>query len=111
MKEASIDCALHAKPGDKDQLRCFSFGSVNSSKFAYQPSYAQEDEDTEAERNKTEITWEAVEFEIEGVKYALNQLTGEVYNLASYHQGNPVQVGKLIIEGKGKNQQYIYEPI
>ena len=48
---------------------------------------------------------------IKGVKYVINQLTGQVYNLASFYQGNPVQVGTLIIEGKGKNQQYIYEPI
>jgi hypothetical protein len=111
VKEASIDCALHSKAGDKEQLKCFTFGSVNPNKFAYQPSYSEEESDAIADRNKTTITWEAKELKIDGITYAYNELTGDVYNLESYKRGNPVQVGRLEISGKGKNAQFKYIPI
>ena len=109
VKEASIDCALHSKSSDKEKLKCFSFGSVDSSKFSFLPSYAQEDDDEDNARNKREITWEAREIELEGIKYALDQNTGNVYNLESYLKGNPIQIGRLIIEGTGKKQTYRLE--
>jgi hypothetical protein len=109
VKEASIDCALHSKSSDKEKLKCFSFGSVDSSKFSFLPSYAQEDDDEDNARNKREITWEATEIELEGIKYALDQNTGNVYNLESYLKGNPIQIGRLIIEGTGKKQTYRLE--
>jgi hypothetical protein len=109
VKEASIDCALHSKAGDKEQLKCFSFGSVDSSKFSFIPSYSHEDDDEDQARNKTKITWEATEIELEGIKYALDQTTGNVYNLESYLKGNPIQIGSLIVEGTGKKQTYRLE--
>ena len=109
VKEASIDCALHSKASDKEKLKCFSFGSVDSSKFSFLPSYSQEDDDEDNARNKTEITWEATEIELEGIKYALDQSTGNVYNLESYLKGNPIQIGRLIVEGTGKKQTYRLE--
>ena len=111
VKEASIDCALHSKAGDKEQLKCFSFGSVNSSKFSFQPSIDQEESDTVADKNKTKITWKAVELTLEGIKYAYNKLTREVYDLDSYNRGQPVQVGTISITGKGKTEQYKFIPI
>jgi hypothetical protein len=111
VKEASIDCALHSKAGDKEQLKCFSFGSVNSSKFSYQPSIDNEESDTVADKNKTKITWKAVELTLEGIKYAYNKLTREVYDLDSYNRGQPVQVGTLSLSGKGKTEQYKFIPI
>ena len=97
VKEASIDCALHSKASDKEKLKCFNFGTVNSSKFSYLPSYSQEDDDEDQARNRKEITWEATEIELEGIKYALDQNTGNVYNLESYIKGNPIQIVRLII--------------
>ena len=109
IKEASIDCSLHARAGAKEQLQCFSFGSVNPNKFAFEPSIANEEMDTVAQYNKREIKWKGVEVTIEGVKYALNKKTGDVYDLDSYKRGQPVQVGKLIITGKGKGAIYKFE--
>ena len=106
VKEASIDCALHSRAGDKEQLKCFNFGSVNSSKFSYQPSIDQEESDTVADKNKTKITWKAVELKVDGIKYAFNKLTGEMFDLDSYNRGQPVQVGTLSISGEGKNKTY-----
>ena len=106
VKEASIDCALHSRAGDKEQLQCFNFGSVNSSKFSYQPSIDQEESDTVADKNKTKITWKAVELKVDGIKYAFNKLTGEMFDMDSYNRGQPVQVGTLSIIGEGKNKTY-----
>ena len=112
VKEASIDCALHTKKGDKEGLKCFTFGSVNANKFSYQPSYDQEETDSVSDINKTKITWKAVQIDIEGVAYAAavdsnKKLLGEVFNLESYKRGDPVQVGYLQFTNKGKNFKYI----
>jgi hypothetical protein len=111
VKEASFDCALHSKAGAKEQLQCFSFGKVNSSKFSYYPSIAEEESDIIADKNKIKITWKAVELELEGIKYALKKDTGEVYDLDSYMRGLPVQIGNLITTGKGKDAKYKFERI
>ena len=107
VKEASIDCALHSQPGDKEQLKCLMFGNVNSSQFSYSPSIADEEDDAIADRNKTKLTWKAVELELDGIKYALNQLTGEVYDLDEYNRKNAVKVGTLKMHGK----EYKYSPV
>jgi len=111
VKEASFDCALHSKAGAKEQLHCFSFGKVNSSKFSYYPSMAEEESDVVTDKNKVTITWKAVELELDGIKYALKRETGEVYDLDSYSRGDPDQVGKLIVMGTGKAATYKFERI
>ena len=112
VKEASFDCALHATVGSKEPVKCFSFGSVNPSKFSYTPSFEEEESDTVAEHNQVTIKWKAVEVEIQGVKYALNKSTGDVYDLDSYQRGQPVQVGTLKIENQGKGKKvYKFERI
>lgn len=112
VKESSFDCALHATAGSKEPIQCFSFGSVNSSKFSYAPSYEEEESDTVAEHNLITVKWKAVEVEIQGVKYALNKAKGDVYDLDSYKRGQPVQVGRLKIENQGKGKKvYKFERI
>jgi len=98
VKEASIDCSLHDT--SKEGLRCFSFGTVDPSLFSYSGSYANEDADTVAEQNEREIELDAVEVTIEGIKYALVQETGNVYDWDSYMAKRPIQVGQLIQKGK-----------
>ena len=106
-KEASIDCALHSKVGSTEQLKCFTFGAVNSGKFSYNPSIDEEELDTVTEKNKAKITWKAVEVTLEGIVYAYKKDTGDVYDLESYKLGQPVHVGKLTIIGT----QYKFEKI
>jgi hypothetical protein len=103
VKEASIDCALHLKSNASEKLQCFQFGSNDSEKFAYEPSFAEEQSDAIANKNKKEVTWKAKALELEGVKYALNPKTNEVYDYDSYVNGNPEKVADLIITGKGKD--------
>ena len=111
VKEASIDCSLHAKAAAKDGLTCFTFGSPSPSKFSYMPSIADEESDDVAERNKAVVELRAVEVTIDGVKYALHKESGDVYDLESYMRGQPVKVGELKFEGEGKSAKYRYEPI
>ena len=107
VKEASIDCSLHSRAGDKEQLKCLTFGDVDSTRYSFAPSFTEEEVDTVADRNKVKITWKAVELELDGVKYALNKQTGDVYDLEEYNRGNPVKVGTLKIQGDA----YKYSPI
>ena len=112
IREASIDCALHSKPGDPDAVKCYAFGSPGPGKFASRPSYSEEEADEVAARNLTTIKWRAVELKKKGVTFALNQADNKVYDLESYKaavagRGQPIQVGTLEVEG-GK---YRYVPI
>ena len=116
VKEASIDCALHAKLGDKEKLKCFSFGNVDSSKFSYKPSYYDEETDTVADINKRKITWKANKMKMNGIDYALKKIplrngNLEVFNYESYLRGEPIKVGELQLLGEGKKQKYKYIPI
>ena len=72
---------------------------------------AEEESDVIADKNKITITWKAVEMELDGIKYALKKEMGEVYDLDSYLRGQPVQVGKLIVIGKGPKATYKFERI
>ena len=106
VKEGSIDCALHVKANASEKLQCFTFGSNDSMKFAYNPSYENEQSDAIADKNQKGVTWKAKKIEIEGTAYALNPKTNEVYDLDSYVNQNPVKVADLLIEGKGAEAKY-----
>jgi hypothetical protein len=99
VKEASIDCQLHSREGGKEKLKCFSFGNANPNKYSFQPSYDSEETDNISDKNKVEIKWKAFIVNIEGVKYALNKLTNEVYDLDSYKRQQPVKIGTLETKG------------
>lgn len=102
VKEASFDCQLHSMAGQSEKLKCFSFGSVDPAKFAFEGSYANEDVDAVAQQNVKQITLdELVEFTADGIKYALDRKTGAVYDFDSYERKQLVQIGTLI-ETDGK---------
>ena len=105
VKESSIDCALHIKSNSAEKLKCFTFGSSGSSKFAYMPAFEEEQSDAIADKNQKEVEWKAKQIEVDGVKYALNKETNEVYDLDSYMNGRPVKIADLII-GKGKEAAF-----
>jgi hypothetical protein len=106
VKEASIDCALHLKSNKAEKLQCFTFGSSDPGKFSYELSFDEEQSDIIADKNKKEITWKAKQIEMDGMKYALNPKTNEVYDLDSYLENRPVKVADLIIKGKGAAATY-----
>ena len=102
VKEASIDCALHIKSNASEKLQCFSFGSNDTMKFAYDPSFESEQSDAIADRNKRVVTWKAKLLELGGTKYALNPQTNEVYDLDSYTNNQPLKVGNLVQLANGE---------
>jgi hypothetical protein len=106
VKEASIDCALHQKSNAAEKLKCFTFTSNDTSKFAYETSFEEEQSDEIADKNKKVVTWKAKPIELDGVKYALNPKTNEVYDYESYVNGNVEKVADLIVKGKGPTATY-----
>lgn len=111
IKEASIDCAIHRDKNSKEKLKCFTFGSVMSNKFAYPPSVDNEESDTSASRNVKQTTLKLVEItaSVAGkpVKYAYDKSTKLVYDHSSYIVsqevgGEPLCIGKMEINKEGK---------
>jgi hypothetical protein len=103
IKESSIDCSIHTSSENKEGLQCFTFSSGDPEKFSSTPSMTDEESDVIGNVNKQEIKWKAVKVTIEGISYALNKETGDVYDLDSYKRKNPILVGTLEIEnGKYK---------
>ena len=128
VKETAIDCAIHAKAGSKETLKCFTFDNPEN-KFAYTPNIQDEVIATE-EQGKTakaakakakpkegaeaDATVEAVhlnkemrkikikEITHDGVKYAIDIETNDVYDYENLKIGNRILVGKFIEISPGK---------
>jgi len=111
VKETAIDCQLYSavsgksKEKDGENLVCFGFGKVESNQFSSYPSF-ENDRSTKEGLDVQTVRWEAREITENGVKYALNEQTGEVYDLESYNRAKElgtelVLVGKLV-KKKGK---------
>ena len=109
VKETSIDCQLYSniskKSKDNENLVCFGFGKIESNQFASYPSF-ENDRSTKEGLDVRTIKWEAREIKEDGVKYALNENTMEIYDFESYQRAKEfgaelVLVGKLVKE-KGK---------
>lgn len=112
VKEASIDCIIHSDKDDAEQLQCFSFGQVESGKFAYVPGIEQEESDTLADQNKTTKIWRAKAWKAsDGITYAINPETNKVYDLDSYKDGVPIQVGLLVERKEGNKSTFIFEKL
>jgi hypothetical protein len=105
IKEASIDCNIHLKLGGKEQLKCFTFGKVNSDKFAYTTSLSNEDTDQIAHSNKEIEKLKLKNVKIPGkgemivnmnnVGIGKGIVKAEVYTLESVENDNPIHVGYL----------------
>jgi hypothetical protein len=100
IKEASIDCVIHSKAGAKEGLKCFTFGGVTPDKFSSTPSISNEESDAVANINMVKITWKAKTVTVDGIKYALREDTGELFDLESFKANNPVLVGNLEKQGR-----------
>jgi hypothetical protein len=111
VKESSMDCAVYNKPGQKDSVKCFTFGKASPSSFSFKPSISNEESDTVTQANKEKISWTAEEITIpiNGVKkkFALYRARQEVYDLDSYNDAvkygtDPILIGRLIKKPDGK---------
>jgi len=111
IKEAAIDCAVHSTTSSKEGLICYSFGETNPERYAYTPSYKNQEKDKESRLNKETIKWKAINFKLGGKKYMLRlnsdgSKSSKVYDYDSFEQAKlnpaikPLYVGKLVITGK-----------
>jgi len=113
VKESSIDCIIHSGKDDKEQLKCFSFGQIESNKFAYVPGIGDEENDTLAEQNKITKKWRAKTWKnpSDGITYAINPENNMVYDLDSYNDGIPIHVGDLVGTKDGNKTSFIFEKL
>ena len=100
VKESSIDCSIHSNIGS-ERLNCFSFGTVGSNKIAYSGSYEDENTDDVAKQNIQTVTINLDEIIIQGIKYAYDKKTGNVYDYDGYMLDRPVQIGNLVKTSSG----------
>jgi hypothetical protein len=123
VKETAIDCAIHAKAGSKETLKCFTFDNPDN-KFAYAPNIqdeviATEDAKTAKTAKTAKATAKAKEAEAvplnkemrkmkikeithDGVKYGIDIDTNDVYDYENLKIGNRVLVGKFVELAPGK---------
>ena len=103
VKESAIDCALHSKYGDKEQLNCFNFNTTDPDKFSYSKSIATEETDQDAKQNIETIKLNIQKITLRGVTYAINMDTNEIYDYDSYLRKQPIQIGILKKDSQGQN--------
>ena len=111
IKQASIDCVIHRDSASKEKLKCFTFGSVTSNKFAFSPAIENEESDAASARNTKQTTLKLVSMEMkiagENKQFAYDKITNIVYDWGSYLVakevgGEPLVVGKIGKNAEGK---------
>jgi hypothetical protein len=101
IKEAAIDCATHSKSTSKEGLTCLSFGRPDINDFAFNPNYAQDENDTVVAINKVANDWQAQTIKVSGKRYSLKVGTRDVYDYDSVIQAKShpgvmaIYLGKL----------------
>jgi len=107
VKETAIDCALFNPLNKEENLVCYGFGKVESNAFASYPTLDQdlgEIEETNAKKARIQLKETKP---IDGVVYAINPRTLELYDLESYREslagtGELIRVGKAVKTGRGQ---------
>ena len=101
VKESAIDCALHTNKKSKEQLKCFTFGYSDPTKFSYKPNINEEDSDEISDKNKKSISWKGFDVTINKVNYVRNNITNEIFDYDSYYRGTPIKIGDLVLNTDG----------
>ena len=103
VKETAVDCNIHSTSnGDKgDDYVCYGSGMVESNNFSSHPTLDKDSNIKDGLDMKT-ISWKGVRKNINGVDYAMNPKTRQLYNLDSFkraqkHEGDLIYVGKYEI--------------
>ena len=107
VKETAVDCALFNPLNKEENLVCYGFGKVESNAFASYPTLDQDlGEIEEIGAKKARILLKETK-PIDGVVYAINPRTLELYDLESYREslagtGELILVGKAVKTGRGQ---------
>jgi hypothetical protein len=80
VKETAIDCSLY-NSSSNEPLVCYGFGNVEPQSFASYPMLERDAQEKDVDK-KTAV--KLVSLTVDGVKYAVNKATMEVYDFASY---------------------------
>ena len=99
IKESAIDCTLYK---NDENLVCYgsAMGKITSNQFLSYPTLEMDQTERE-ELNVKKQTVKLTETKpINGIVYAADKKTGELFDLAKYKQGQMVKVGKLVKRGK-----------
>lgn len=107
MKETAIDCNIYSslKSSNDEQYVCYGHGLVDSNQFSSYPTFEKDNNIKEGLDTKV-ISWKGVRKQIDGVDYAMNPNTYELYDLPSFRRaqkgtGEPTYIGKYVmIHGK-----------
>ena len=106
VKASAMDCALHKRPGSKENIQCFSYGQgVNATDFGYVPDISKEPKDRIAKINEEKKTIKLVALTLPGGKqYAYDKTSGRCYDYHMYTAINPpelVFIGNLVNNDDG----------
>lgn len=99
IKESAIDCTLYK---NSENLVCYgsSMGKITSNQFLSYPTLEMD----EGEREDLNVKAQRIKLTetkpIDGVVYAADKKTGELYDLAKYKNGQMIKVGMLVKRGK-----------
>ena len=99
IKESAIDCTLYK---NDENLVCYgsAMGKITSNQFLSYPTLEMDQTERE-ELNVKKQTVKLTETKpINGIVYAADKKTGELFDLGKYKQGQMVKVGKLVKRGK-----------
>ena len=105
IKESAFDCYIYSNG------KCVNFGDTTNDKFSYVPDYAEQQNDTTVQANKTKIEWEGKPIKLNGVDYVYRRMSKKllnIYDKASYEEAVknsdiiPLQIGTLEINEKGE---------
>jgi hypothetical protein len=100
VKESSVDCNVY--DNTKEGLACYTYGYATTNEFGSFPSY----EEDGYVREGADVVMQTVKPQkliIDGVPYAHNPATDELYNFEEYNKNKrPILEGRLKIV-KGKN--------
>ena len=80
VKETAMDCKLYEQQNKSENLVCFNFGTVSTNAFASQPAITQDAASKDVEETQT-VKSGIITYPYNGVKYALNERTGELFDL------------------------------
>jgi hypothetical protein len=99
VKESAIDCNIYSTQKTSEPLVCYGFGKVESNQFSSYPTL-EKDQTVKEGLDVKKIHWRGVKIVFEGVEYALNKQTNEVYDMDSYVRAvntgsEPILVGRL----------------
>lgn len=100
VQRTAIDCTVHSA---KTGVPCFAFPEGRPDKLAYTANIAEEQSDAIAAANTRVQRWTAVEVEVDGVRYAMREDTGELYELEDYRRmmrGENVAAARVRVSGR-----------